>query len=126
MSNKPARFVSAVCACGASFDREVKRGRPQKWCPTCVEVPFYERQAVEVAVDGEPVAEKVTSEWDNLAHVRDDIEAAVALCDVAHKARWAAAKVTTAEAFSGNEKVTLLEQQYRDEITAVYVQYRGR
>lgn len=124
MSNKPVRTVSAVCACGASFDREVKRGRPQKWCPTCVAVPFYERQTVEVvAVVGEHVAEKVTSEWDDLAHVRDDIEAAMAIVNADHKARFASLVETGVDPYVAADQIT---DTLNDEIRAVYVMFRGR
>lgn len=124
MSNKPVRTVSAVCACGASFDREVKRGRPQKWCPTCVAVPFYERQTVEVvAVDGEPVAEKVTSEWDDLAHVRDDIEAAVAVVNAEHKARYAALVAVGLDPLVAADQC---DPALREGLQEVYRQYRGR
>jgi hypothetical protein len=125
MSNKPVRFVTATCACGASFDREVKRGRPQKWCPACVAVPFYDRTAAPapVAVEGEPVADKPLNQWDDLAHVRDDIEAAMAVVNAEHKVRYAD---LVARGVDPLEAAESLDQDLRDNINEVYVTYRGR
>lgn len=92
--NKPVKTVTATCTCGASFQREVKRGRPQKWCPTCVEVPFYERTALpnggatEASVEAAP--ERIVNENDRLDSVRTEIEAGMALINLDHKARYAA------------------------------------
>lgn len=124
--SKATRTVKATCPCGVVFDREVKRGRPQRWCPTCVEVPFYERQAAEAVEGEEPVAEKIVSEFDDLAHVRDLITEGIAEADANHKARYAAAEITAAELFKGSERVDELERLYKEDISAVYVQYRGR
>lgn len=87
MSNKPVKTVQATCACGAVFTREVKRGRPQVWCPACAVVPFYERvnerAIAETAANlGEMLEglkpERIVNENDPLDHVRVEIEAAVA------------------------------------------------
>lgn len=128
MSNKPVRFVSATCACGASFDREVKRGRPQKWCPDCVAVPFYERTAAPVAeapvdADGTPVPAKPVNQWDDLDHVRDDIEAAMVIVNAEHKIRYAD---LVARGIDPLEAAESLDQALRDNINEVYVTYRGR
>lgn len=101
MSNaKPVKTVSATCACGARFDREVKRGRPQVWCPKCVAIPFYERTAkgvvtsnlvsVSVDVDTETEPTRVVNENDRLDAVRSDIEAGMVLINLEHKTRFAA------------------------------------
>lgn len=81
-NTKPVRTVSATCACGASFSREVKRGRPQVWCPSCIEVPFAKRVvapavAAETVTDAEGV-ERVVNQWDAHDAVRSIIEANVA------------------------------------------------
>ena len=118
--------LTATCACGASFDREVKRGRPQKWCPACVEVPFYERTAapVPVAVEGEAiVADKPVNQWDDLAQVRDQIEAAMVIVNAEHKVRYAD---LVARGVDPLEAAESLDQALRDSINEVYVTYRGR
>ena len=128
MSNKPVRVVSATCACGATFEREVKRGRPQKWCPACVAVPFYERTAapvaeVVVAEDGTAVEAKPVNQWDDLADRREQIEAAMVTVNADHKARYAALVVAGVDPLVAAEQV---EDQLRAETQAVYTQYRGR
>ena len=126
MSNKPVRFVSATCACGASFDREVKRGRPQKWCPDCVAVPFYERTAAPtpVAVEGAPaVADKPVNQWDDLSDVRDQIEQDMSIVNADHKARYISLVSLGLDPLVASEQI---EDQLRTEIQAVYTKYRGR
>jgi hypothetical protein len=126
MSNKPVRFVTATCACGASFDREVKRGRPQKWCPACVAVPFYDRTAAPapVAVEGAPVvADKPVNQWDDLDQVRDQIEAAMVVVNADHRARFASLVSLGVDKFVAAEQI---EDQLREETQAVYMTYRGR
>ncbi len=69
------RTVTAVCACGASFEREVKRGRPQVWCPACREVPFYERTAAPVkAASGDPEAPEAAPEPQNQLVWQEDTD----------------------------------------------------
>lgn len=75
--------VTVVCPCGASFVREVKRGRPAIWCETCREIPMAKRvnkpeaAAVIVNEDGE-VEELPENEHDKYpAVVRASIEASV-------------------------------------------------
>jgi hypothetical protein len=126
MSNKPVRFVTATCACGASFDREVKRGRPQKWCPACVAVPFYERAAAPVVepVEGAPaVADKPVNQWDDLDQVRDQIEQEMDIVNADHKARFASLVSLGVDPLDAAEQI---EDQLREETQAVYVKYRGR
>lgn len=81
-----SNFVKATCPCGTSFDREVKRGRPQVWCPVCLAIPFYERTSAPVAPVAATVVavDEVTGEkvWplgknDRYREVRAEIEAAV-------------------------------------------------
>lgn len=99
--NKPVKTVSVKCACGASFTREVKRGRPQVWCPTCVSVPFYERNSTPVVgADGETylvgneaaeeiAPERISNENDDLDAVRVDIEAGMVAINADHKTLFA-------------------------------------
>lgn len=119
------RTTSATCACGASFDREIKRGRPQVWCPACVEVPFYDRVKVVALVDeaGEAivVVAKPVSENDPLGHVRELVEAEVAEVNADHKARFAAAVA------GGTDKhIAALEcsTALHEGLVAVYAKYR--
>lgn len=128
MSNKPVRVVSATCACGATFEREVKRGRPQKWCPACVAVPFYERTAAPaaeevVAEDTTEAEAKPANQWDDLADRREQIEAAMVIVNADHKARYAALVAAGVDTLVAAEQI---EDQLREEIQAVYTQYRGR
>lgn len=95
MSSKPVKLVSATCACGVTFVREVKRGRPQIWCPTCLLIPFYERNtkpatARDTAVEEHFVAERIVNENDRLDDVRADVEAGMALINADHKVRFEA------------------------------------
>jgi hypothetical protein len=119
------KTVTVVCACGASFQREVKRGRPQVWCPTCLAVPFYERARVEApAVTVEPADEQTPapqSEWDDLAHAREDIETKIQAIYDGHRERFAqlvAAGMSPMDAGEKAHRKTFLE------ITEVYAQYR--
>lgn len=91
--NNSPRFVTATCKCGTQFEREVKRGRPQVWCPTCVLVPFYERttapvpvvMSVDEVVDEVVVtAPRVANDNDPLDAVRDNITAEIAAINVEH------------------------------------------
>jgi hypothetical protein len=121
---KSPRFVTATCACGASFEREVKRGRPQKWCPACVEVPFYERTAAPAPVlaEGEEPAEaKPGSEHDVLREVRELIEAEMVVVNAEHKERYAALVASGVDRYVAADQI---EGQLHDEIHAVYAKYR--
>ena len=119
--SKPARFVTATCACGATFEREVKRGRPQKWCQACLEVPFYERTQAPVAEPVEGDVEKAKGgEHDDLAEVRGSIEAEVAEVNAAHKARFAALVDAGANKYTAAEQI---EDQLREELRAVYAKW---
>lgn len=89
------KTVQVTCACGATFSREVKRGRPQMWCPTCAAVPFYERASkpvvavVATVIEGVEVAPKPVNKHDRLREVRGEIEAAMVVINAGHKARFA-------------------------------------
>lgn len=91
MSKNTPRFVTATCKCGNQFDREVKRGRPQIWCPTCALVPFYDRAAVAVPVvlsaTGEVVVvpDRIVNANDPLDAVRAEIEVEIAEINAEHK-----------------------------------------
>ena len=92
MSTSAVRTVSATCACGATFDREVKRGRPQVWCPACIAVPFYERTKTAVVVEaGETVvvSDRISNENDPLDSVRDILEVEVSAIYAEHKLAFA-------------------------------------
>lgn len=122
--SKATRYVTATCACGTTFEREVKRGRPQKWCPACVEVPFYERTVAPVAeaVEGEEAPAKPGSEWDDLADVRAEIEAEVAAVNAQHKEDY------NALVASGINKVVaadLCDSNLREGLLAVYAKWGG-
>lgn len=75
------RTVKATCACGASFEREVKRGRPQVWCPSCLGIPFAKREhpvvVTEEGVVTDAVVAKPINENDPLGNVREQLEADV-------------------------------------------------
>lgn len=128
MSNKPAKFVTTICACGNSFEREVKRGRPQKWCPSCADVPFYNRVVVSVPVsnDAEPGSDSQAQERparpnDALGHVRDEIEAAMAVANAEHKERYASLVA------NGVDKHVAAEQSneiLKQETLDIYAKYR--
>lgn len=119
--SKQTRFVTATCACGATFEREVKRGRPQKWCAECLVVPFYERTQATVAepVEGEAVAPK-GSEHDDHADVRPHIEAEIAEVNAAHKERFAALVDAGVNKYVAADQI---EDQLRQEIQAVYAKW---
>lgn len=121
---KSPRFVTATCACGATFEREVKRGRPQKWCPACVAVPFYDRASAPAEVQGETSApaEKPDTDLDRLAEVRDQIEEAIAEVNAAHKARYAALVEAGVDRYKAADQIS---DQLRSEINAVYAKFRG-
>lgn len=101
MSNQPVKTVSVVCACGVSFERPIQRGRPQKWCPTCREVSFYDRTSVSAAVQAivtatasvepsvAPVAAVPANQWDDQGDHRPAVEAAVKDVYAAHHAEIA-------------------------------------
>jgi hypothetical protein len=63
----PATVTVACKGCGASFDRPVRRGRPQVWCEACRVTPFYERTTVPTAqaqaapVPSEPVVPAIVA-----------------------------------------------------------------
>lgn len=92
MANTNPRTVQAVCACGATFSREVKRGRPQVWCDPCILVPFYERAAksanetTAVVEGGEvEVADRIHNENDPHDAVRPEIEARMVVINAENK-----------------------------------------
>lgn len=93
MSNaaSAARTVTVRCKCGNMFDREVKRGRPQVWCPPCIERPFYDREVVgTVAVVTTSVNEETGEiEVSIEASRREAIEAAVKVQYAAHAEAYA-------------------------------------
>lgn len=128
MSNSAPKFVTATCACGASFSREVKRGRPQVWCPTCVEVPFYDRikaaAPTVVTETGEVVTveTKPVNENDPLSHVREQVEIEVADIYADHKARILE---LCAQGFTREHAASEVGPETDAAVLAVYAKYRG-
>lgn len=127
MSNTAPKFVSASCACGASFDREVKRGRPQIWCPTCVAVPFYDRikgaAPTTVTATGEVVVVvKPVNENDPLSHVREQIEMEIAAINLDHKVRYA---LLVSKGVDRHDAADIVGPMTNEAVLAVYAKYRG-
>jgi hypothetical protein len=116
------RYVTATCACGATFQREVKRGRPQVWCEPCRETPFYERAKTQVPISTEAQPTEApkprpTSQFDRLAYAREQIEAQVAEVNAAWPAKHA---LLLSEGLSLFDAATVLS----DELRAVYAPYK--
>lgn len=112
------RTVTATCPCGQSFQREVKRGRPQVWCNGCRTVAFYDRpqaaapvfsaQAAGTAGDGDETVATVSTVQ---AH-RDAVNERVA----AVYAWWKGPegfKLLTAQGLSGFDAHTVLAEKIR-------------
>lgn len=103
------KTVTVTCACGAHFQREVKRGRPQIWCPTCTVMPFTERNkvvAVAVVADEAESGERIKNENDLLDSFRVDIEAAMVLINLDHKVRFAAHVASGLAPWEAGEKAS--------------------
>lgn len=109
---KPAKFVSVQCPCGASFDREVKRGRPQVWCPACLEVPFYERDR--------KVAEVGAEKPQTYAEVRAALDAEIDVIYAEHKVRFAAELAAGKPVF---EVSTVVNDETAAKVREVYAKY---
>ncbi len=128
---KPTKYVTAHCACGTSFQREVKRGRPQVWCPACQAVPFYERvqakapAAVEAAGEAVEAVEKPKRPFDSYGHCRDEIEAQVAVLYGEYHA-WVAV-VKAQAAVEGRSTYTIDYDAFglADKMKAIYAQYKS-
>lgn len=128
---KPVKYVTATCACGASFQREVKRGRPQVWCATCQEVPYEQRAAKPVAapvaeaVEGEPEVEKPKRPFDAYGYCRDEIEAEVAMVYAGYHA-WVA-EVQAAAKAEGRSLFSIDYDAYGlgDALKGVYAGYKS-
>lgn len=79
---KAVRTVATVCPCGKTFQREVRRGRPQIWCDPCMAIPFAKRRTAPVVTvakvhtDAEGV-ERIANQWDDKDAIRPQIEANV-------------------------------------------------
>lgn len=119
------RVITVQCQCGASFEREVKRGRPQLWCPACVAVPFYERvraQAPAVVTEAGTVVKAVANSNDPLGSVRSDLEAAVAECNAEHKASYAAAVKAGADKYVA---AAAMQAALAAGLNEVYAKYRS-
>jgi len=117
------RVITVQCQCGASFEREVKRGRPQLWCPACVAVPFYERvRAQAVVTEAGTVVEAVANPNDPLWAVRSDLEAAVAECNAEHKASYAAAVKAGADKYVA---AAAMQAALATSLNEVYAKYRS-
>lgn len=91
-----SKFVAVTCACGASFQRERKRGRPQVWCPECLVISFSKRVRSETQPDADAPdsPERIVNEHDPLDHVRAEIEAGMVEINAEHKVRFDALVAT--------------------------------
>lgn len=113
------RTVSATCQCGTSFTREVKRGRPQVWCPACMAIPFAKRITAPVAVKPEIVTEadgteRPVNQWDVHDAIRVTIEANVAAVYAGWPAVAAEMRAQGADAFAiGHAQLEALRGAYR-------------
>lgn len=82
-NTKAVRTVATVCQCGKTFQREIRRGRPQIWCDACMTIPFAKRitapvvTEAKVHTDAEGV-ERIANQWDDKDAIRPQIEANVA------------------------------------------------
>lgn len=110
--------VAATCACGSSFQREVRRGRPQVWCNECMAIPFAKRERL-VEASVEAVEPRALAQWDVLTHVRDQVEADVAEVYSTWGADFAA---LVASGVTADEAQMTLGDRLRD----VYSKYRGK
>lgn len=94
-NSKAVRTVAATCPCGKSFNREIRRGRPQVWCDKCMAIPFAKRinmpvtTETKVHTDVEGV-ERIANQWDVHDAIRPTIEANVAEVNAAWPAKRAA------------------------------------
>jgi len=125
--NTSPRFVTATCKCGNQFDREVKRGRPQIWCPACVLVPFYDRTAVVVPVvlsaTGEVVVvpDRIVNINDPLDAVRAEIEVEIAEINAEHKQFFADLVEAGMDPYEAGPVVSAASAA---RMTATYAKYR--
>lgn len=125
--NTSPRFVTATCKCGNQFDREVKRGRPQIWCPACALVPFYDRAAVVVPVvlsaTGEVVVvpDRIVNINDPLDAVRAEIEAEIAEINAEHRQFFADLVEAGMDPYEAGPVVSAASAA---RMTATYAKYR--
>lgn len=105
-NSKAVRTVATTCPCGKSFNREVRRGRPQVWCDSCMTIPFAKRVTMQVAVEAKIVTdsegvERIANQWDVHDAIRPTIEANVAAVNAewpAKRAELLASGVSSLEA----------------------------
>ena len=126
-ATRPARTVSAVCACGASFEREVKRGRPQVWCPACIDVPFAQRTHVVAPTattdDGvTTVTDRIKNDNDPLDAFRVTLEAEVAAVYADHKSDYAS---YISQGHSTEVAAEWVHKASSEAVLAIYAKYRG-
>lgn len=121
---KSAKFVTATCACGNQFQREVKRGRPQVWCPSCQEIPYEQRVAKaavqpagDAAAGDAPATPAVKRPFDAYGYCRDQIEAEVAQVNAAWPARYA-------ELVAGGRSPFDAGLVLADDLRAVYAKFK--
>lgn len=110
--------VSVICPCGAHFDREVRRGRPQVWCPSCIAKPFDQRVRVEEVVAEAAPRNAHDKYWRN----RDAIEAAVVIVDADYKIAFASLVAAGADPWGA--EAAALTVEYSDALKAVYAPYK--
>lgn len=124
-----ARTFPTKCNCGVVFDREVKRGRPQVWCPTCLAIPFYERnhthtatingvsQPIEFDSDGVQIGhvERVVNVWDQHDAIRHLIDLNVqAVYDTWPPVREAMLAAGSSQFDIANAQADALRAAYKD------------
>lgn len=114
--------VSVICPCGSQFDRPVRRGRPQVWCPPCAVKPFESRVRSEVVVEEVVMAEVKANKNDRFWRSRDVIEAGVVEVDADFKTAFAA--LVAAGADPWGSEVAALSQEHSEALKAVYGQHK--
>ena len=102
--NTSPRFVTATCKCGNQFDREVKRGRPQIWCPACALVPA-----------------RIVNINDPLDAVRAEIEVEIAEINAEHKQFFADLVEAGMDPYEAGPIVSAASAA---RMTATYAKYR--
>lgn len=123
--------ISVQCPCGATFEREVKRGRPAFWCLTCRELPIHQRPQRTTETTNEdgtvtsaPVERKVSryGEHDEFTfEARERIESGVAEVNAEYKAIYANRHESFPES---SDPARDASDWYADALRAVYANQR--
>ena len=112
--------TTVTCPCGSSFEREVKRGRPQVWCPSCVTIPFAERVRAEISETGEVITAKEPNPNDPKWQNREAIEAGMVEINAAHKARFAALVASGVDKWAAAARISPIMSE---EVRALYARF---